>query len=456
MQEERDRIIVMSKIDPLTQLKNRRALFEHLKSELQSQKRKRKKSSQEVWFAVVLLKRFKRINAYVGEIGGDTAIQTIGYRLNQCVDQDAGIVARYSGTEFGIAFTGTKNCFHETIQSIRKALGEVILFKGKEIQLDFAIAAAGSNVAGNTVDALRTAVDSTISKIRREHEQALLFYDEALHKETKQRKLLEEQVRSSVIDGEFVSWFQPILFAKGADKINLEALARWPKNGGIITPDKFIPIATETGLWEVLDNQLFLSACNQIRPLIDLNLVQDLSVNVSPIKFAASNFVERLGDQLADINFPPERLVLEITESALVEDTELFRRQIYALHALGIKIAVDDFGTGYSNLRNLIELPIDSVKIDRSLIKSLITDDRATMLVSTLVQWARAINVSVVAEGVETETQAILLRALGCNRLQGYHFGRAMSSKRLVDRIPVLLQQDSNSDLDNEDTWDAA
>lgn len=441
VQLERDRVVSMATIDPLTQLMNRGALFDHLAGELNAIARQKKKTSREIWFAVVLLKRFKRVNAQLGQIGGDVAIQTVGYRLSQCMDEKSGVIARYSGTEFAVSFSGTKAEFHAVLEQMCKALSAPFSVNGSELTIQFAIAAAGSLVAGKNIDALRTAVDSTISKIRRDDDHCLLVYDQDLHEETKHLRMLEKEVRHSVENEEFVCWFQPILFARDASAINLEALARWPKHGGVISPSQFIPIATDLGLWRHLEQQLFFSACSQSKPLVEIGLVQDVSFNVSPIQFIAPDFVKNLNEQLARIGFPADRLVLEITENALVDEPDLVARQIHALHELGVKIAVDDFGTGYSNLRNLIELPIDSVKIDRSLIKNLERDNRAAMLVGTLVQWARAINVSVVAEGVETETQAILLRALGCNRLQGFYFGRAMSAKRLEDRIPVLLQQ---------------
>ena len=448
VQHERDRVITASTIDPLTGLLNRGALFDYLDAELDKLRRKKTKSKAEIWFAVILLKRFKRVNAQIGQIGGDVAIETVGERIRQCVNESHGVVARYSGTEFGVVFSGSKDDFSAALEQMCSALGHPISFEENMVPVPFAIAAAGTSVAGETIDALRTAVDSTISKIRRDQDHHLLIYDKDLHHETQQRKSLEKEVRISVEQREFVCWFQPILFAKGANSINLEALARWPKHGGVISPSQFIPIATDLGLWRTLEKQLFFSACEQVKPLVELNLVQDLSINISPIQFVAPDFVPHLRQQLAEIDFPANRLVLEITENALVDDYEAVASQIHALHELGVKIAVDDFGTGYSNLRNLIELPIDSVKIDRSLIKNLDRDNRATMLVSTLVQWARAINVSVVAEGVETETQAILLRALGCNRLQGFHFGRAMSAKRLEDRVPILIQQGLGQSLD--------
>jgi diguanylate cyclase (GGDEF)-like protein len=438
---ERDRVVTMSEIDFLTQLPNRNALLQRLNDELLEQAQSKPGVRKEVWLAVILIKRFKRINSRLGQIGGDIALQSVGYKLNQSLVSYKGYAARYSGTEFAVVFIGDLEKFEELLLNITESLDQPLAISGKKITLETSIAAAGSQTAGTSVDQLRTAVDSALSKVRRNETQRVLIYDKNLHEEFEQRKTLEHEVRMSIQLNEFVSWFQPIIYADNTPSICLEALARWPKHGGIVTPNEFIPAASDLGLWEDLDHQLFMSACQQAKSLIAKNLVHDLSINVSPSQFLIPGFVETLRDQLNKVGFPHGRLILEITENALIVEPKEIANQIHALHALGIKVAVDDFGTGYSNLRNLIDLPIDTVKIDRSLIKELGHDNRATMLVSTLVQWARAINVSVVAEGVENETQALLLRALGCDKLQGFHYGRAMPAALLADRIPLLLNK---------------
>ena len=441
IERERDRVVTVSKTDFLTQLPNRTAFLHRLHDELLKLSQATPRERKEVWFAVVLIKRFKRVNARLGQIGGDTVLQSVAYRLSQSIPYGRGGAARFSGTEFAVLFTGKLEEFEDLLLNMTEALNVPLDISGKQITLEIAIAAAGSEIAGASVDQLRTAVDSTLSKVRRDASNQVLIYDKKMHKEIEHRKTLEREIRTSIEHSEFVSWFQPIIYAHEATSICLEALARWPKHGGIVTPDEFIPAASDLGLWEDLDHQLFMSACRNAKSLIGKNLVHDLSVNVSPSQFLVPNFVETLRNQLNDIGFPYDRLILEITENALIEEPREIAEQIHALHTLGIKVAIDDFGTGYSNLRNLIDLPIDTVKIDRSLIAALGHDHRATSLVSTIVQWARAIDVSVVAEGVENETQAMLLRALGCAKLQGFHFGRAMPAARLADRIPTLLDR---------------
>ncbi len=441
IERERDRVVTMSQTDFLTQLPNRTALLQSLHDELLKQSQSKPRERKEVWLAIVLIKRFKRVNARLGQIGGDIALQSVAYRLSQSLPSEKGRAARYSGTEFAIVFTGELEEFEDLLIKVTEALNVPIKISGKQITLEISVAAAGSGIAGESIEELRSAVDSTLSKVRRDASSNVLIYDKNLQKEIEHRKNLEREIRTSIQHSEFVSWFQPIIYANEATSICLEALARWPKHGGIVTPDEFIPAASDLGLWEDLDHQLFMSACRNAKPLIAANLVHDLSVNVSPSQFLVPEFIETLRRQLNDVGFPYDRLILEITENALIEEPQEMAEQIHALHTLGIKVAIDDFGTGYSNLRNLIDLPIDTVKIDRSLIAALGQDHRATSLVSTLVQWARAINVSVVAEGVENETQALLLRALGCAKLQGFHFGRAMPAARLTDRIPFLLEQ---------------
>jgi len=152
--------------------------------------------------------------------------------------------------------------------------------------------------------------------------------------------------------------------------------------------------------------------------------------------------------QLSDIGFPPEHLVVEITEESFIENMDAVREQLFALKAIGVNIALDDFGSGYSNLRSLVGLPLSKIKLDRSLIWEMESNHKIVMLVSTLIQWARASDLEVVAEGIETEMQAMLLRSLGCNSLQGYLYGRALPARLLVPRFEL-----ADGDQKLEEKW---
>ncbi|MEO9968445.1 MAG: bifunctional diguanylate cyclase/phosphodiesterase [Hyphomonadaceae bacterium] len=435
---ERDRVVRMSKTDFLTQLPNRAAVLEKLRQDLKTHDQGDHEFDPETWLVLILLQRFKRINGVLGQIGGDRLIKAVGERIRSATD-DTDMAARFSGTEFALILSGGKAKLKATLDRVSRALEKPFMVDGKEITVEYALAAAGSKLAGSDVDQMRAAVDSTISRSRRCGSGNVEIYDETICNELREREDMERALKDAIGRDEIVPWFQPIVMSRDSRSICLEALARWPTGGVLVSPDKFLPIARDLGLWEELNEHLFATACTQAKPWVESGHVGDLSFNISPAQLVRSNFVMRLQALLERTGFPPDHLILEITENVLIENPTFAAEQMHDLHALGIKIAVDDFGTGYSNLGSLIGLPIDAVKIDRSLVWEMEHDNRAAMLIGTLVQWARAINVSVVAEGVETETQALLLRALGCDRLQGYLFGRAMSAKNIETRMPELL-----------------
>mgnify|MGYP000704693930 CR=1 FL=1 len=216
IERERDRVVAMSQTDFLTQLPNRTAVLQSLHDELLNQSQSKPRERKEVWLAIVLVKRFKRVNARLGQIGGDIALQSVAYRLSQSLPSEKGRAARYSGTEFAIVFTGELEEFEDLLIKITEALNVPIEISGKQITLEISIAAAGSGIAGASVDQLRTAVDSTLSKVRRDASNNVLIYDKKLHKEIEQRKTLEREIRTSVQHSEFVSWFQPIIYANEA------------------------------------------------------------------------------------------------------------------------------------------------------------------------------------------------------------------------------------------------
>ena len=391
VEQERDRIEQVARTDTLTQLLTRGCFLKQLDASLARHIETNKpKSRRELWLIVIRLKRFKRVNELLGQHGADHVLQVIAQRLTAFISDKAGVVARYSGTEFALFYETEEIELQSDLKTLCAQIDETIRVGERDFIVEYAIAGAGSKLAGHSVDSLRNAVDRVLSKVRRSDRTSIMIYDEAQRDDARFRKQIEDEIKISITRQEFIPWFQPILYSRDSRHICLEALARWPKHGGIIRPDQFIPVANDLGLWQDIDKQLFATACTQVKPLIDSGQVKDLSINVSPLQLIMPDFIRGLQHLLARAEFPASNLILEITEEVLIEDIALIHAQIQRLHELGIKIAVDDFGTGYSNLKNLIGLPIDAVKIDRSLVMDIERDNRATMLISTLVQWASA------------------------------------------------------------------
>ena len=227
-------------------------------------------------------------------------------------------------------------------------------------------------------------------------------------------------------------WFQPVVDAASGAVSGVEVLARWnhPRHG-LIGPDKFVPIAEELGLIGRIDAAIFDMACIETAAWVREGLIQSVSCNVSPRELLDVNFADNLIERIRANGLPPEALIVEITENFLMQDMDLARRHIERLAAYSVRVALDDFGIGYSNLRALMQLPIDTVKIDRSLTLGIGKDERVTALIRLLAQTTRALGLSFVAEGVEDESHAIHLRAIGCSKMQGFYFARPMPRQEM-------------------------
>jgi predicted signal transduction protein with EAL and GGDEF domain len=257
-------------------------------------------------------------------------------------------------------------------------------------------------------------------------------FDAELRAENERRRTLEAELKRAIPAGEIEPWFQPVVEARDGRFVGVEVLARWrhPEQG-LLTPGAFVPIAEELGLIGRIDEAVFEAACARAAPWVAEGLIEQISCNVSPRDLIDPGFSRRLIARLAATALPATALTVEITESFLLQDLALARRHIERLAAKGVRIALDDFGTGYSNLRALMHLPIQTVKLDRSLICDVGRDPRVSKLVGSLLHAARALGVRVVAEGVEEEAQALFLRSAGCERMQGYLFARPMDAEAM-------------------------
>ncbi|MBA4339051.1 MAG: hypothetical protein C0421_09410 [Hyphomonas sp.] len=431
---ERDRVLTMSRTDFLTQLPNRSALLDLIDERLAA----RRPQGEHVWLFLVNLQHFQFINAALGPRGGDAVLRGVAERLHAVASRYSAVAGRFSGTEFAILLEAGASGIEDLGNEILTLIEQPILLDGREVRVEVAMAAAGTNLAERTTNALRLAADSALVKCRAEKARGVYWFDEKLLAETERRQQLEILLRGAIQRREIEPWFQPIIHPRDPEAISLEVLARWPEQGCLIAPGEFLPLAEDMGQRVALDSWLVQQACIQALPWLRSGRVREISVNVSPRDLMAPGFAQEFAATVAATGFPLESLVVEVTEAVFIENLDLMREQLFELTRTGVRIALDDFGTGYSNLRSLVGLPFSKIKLDRSLIGEMETSDRVAMLVSTLVQWARASNLEIVAEGVETEMQSILLKSLGCSSLQGYLFGRAMSARNLEKRFEML------------------
>jgi predicted signal transduction protein with EAL and GGDEF domain len=278
---------------------------------------------------------------------------------------------------------------------------------------------------GRTAADLLQRGDAAMSRAK-EDRGAYKFFDSSIDEELKSKAALESELRAAIPQGDIVPYFQPVLSLDDGSLSGYEVLARWPhRERGMISPTEFIPVAEEAGLVDAMFWALLAQACAKA-----LSVPGDfmLAVNISPSQVRDQWFPEKVLRTLRETGFPPQRLEIEVTETAMIGDVQRAKSALMSLKNQGVKVALDDFGTGYSSLYLLRALPIDKLKIDRSFVATLTTDRESATIVGALVGLGKALGLQITAEGVEDEATANMLRAMGCEFAQGYLFGAAIEA----------------------------
>jgi EAL domain-containing protein (putative c-di-GMP-specific phosphodiesterase class I) len=265
------------------------------------------------------------------------------------------------------------------------------------------------------------------------------IFDRAMHADALARLQMETDLRRALENDEFQLHYQPIVDLQSGEVAGFEALLRWEHPlQGMVFPTEVIRVAEETGLIHRLGEWVFFAACRQLRAWNDAGgILKDLSVsvNLSTKQLSQADLVERIQAALSETGIPPHSLKLEITETAVVENSEDAVERLRLLRASGVQLMMDDFGTGYSSLSYLHRLPLDALKIDRSFISRMVRGDKHAQLVETILQLARSVNLKVVAEGVASLDQLDLLRELGCDFGQGYLFSHALPASEVEEYL---------------------
>jgi diguanylate cyclase (GGDEF)-like protein len=424
LEAERARVLHIGRTDSLTGLMNRGAFLSGLSEKLAASAR----FGTVVALYVIDLDRFKEINDTLGHEAGDLLLQEVGVRLDQCAREND-IVARLGGDEFAIIAEMKADGADIAPLGDRlvQALSQPITLLGRQVGPGASVGVATYPNDAQDASDLQRFADMALYKAKSLGRGQWCSFDASLREEGERRRTLEMDLRRAVDAGEITPWFQPVVDASRGVILGVEVLARWrhPEQG-LIPPIRFVPLAEEMGIIGKIDEAVFDQACQLAAPWVAEGSIEYISCNVSPREMLDPDFATRMIERIEAAAFPPEALVVEITETFLLQDLSLARRHIEQLSAYGVRVALDDFGIGYSNLRALMHLPIDMVKLDRSLTVDLSKDVRTEALVRMLVQATRALGLIVVAEGVEDEAHAIALRAAGCARMQGYWFARPM------------------------------
>jgi diguanylate cyclase (GGDEF)-like protein/PAS domain S-box-containing protein len=414
--------------DTLTNLPNRRLLLDRLEQALASFKR----TGQFGALVFIDLDNFKYLNDTRGHLTGDLLLVQVAQRLTHCF-RDEDTVARIGGDEFVVMLQNLGKSESKAALAVRNAGEKVLVELNKAYLLDgqehfsspsIGIALFEEDVT-NLEDLLKRA-DLAMYKVKATGRNAMMFFDAQMQKVTNARISIEQDLRFGLSNGQLCLYFQPQIH--GVSKvIGAEALLRWlHPTRGMVPPIEFIPLAEETQLIVSIGDWVLERACDQILVWSKSPDTEHLllSVNVSARQFNMPNFFDKLEALLLKTGANPARLILEITESLLLTDMEKIIERMQALKALGIGFSLDDFGTGYSSLSYLKRMPLNQLKIDKSFVRDINTDVNDIAIIQAIISMGRALDIHVIAEGVEDSTQLNALAGLGCEYFQGYLFGR--------------------------------
>ncbi|OLB74313.1 MAG: hypothetical protein AUI14_23840 [Actinobacteria bacterium 13_2_20CM_2_71_6] len=436
-----DKLARQATHDTLTGLPNRALVLDRLEQALRRAGRDRR--SMAVLF--VDLDRFKLVNDSLGHEAGDKVLRTVAGRLLALV-RGRDTVARLAGDEFVLITedlddVGDAVCIAE--QVVATLSEPIVLVAGageREVSIGASVGIVLSDGTGPLApdDLLRDA-DVAMYRAKQRGRGRVEIFDDALRVAVERRMQTQEELRRAIDSGQLVPYYQPIVDARTHEVLGFEALARWQHpTRGLLGADAFIDVAMESGLIVPMGAAILAQACDQVarwqaeRPD---RAGLHVAVNVSAEQFGHPSFVATVAAVLAETGLDPNDLWLEITETSIMADAEAAGDTLRAIRALGVHLSIDDFGTGYSSLAYLRRFPVEALKVDRSFVAGLGRDREDEAIVAMVVSLARTLDLFVVAEGVETAAQLAQLERLGCDVVQGYHFGRPTPAGEVWQRV---------------------
>ncbi|THD54570.1 MAG: EAL domain-containing protein [Bradyrhizobium sp.] len=401
--------------DALTDLPNRALFHERLRQELVQIV-----PGEQMAVLYIDIDEFKSVNDSLGHMIGDELLKSVATRLGQCV-AGTDFVARLGGDEFAIVQTSVKNPAEvaDLATRVLDAIRAPYECLGHQVASDASIGIALAPQHGADLDQILKNADLAMYAAKSAGRRTWRFFEPTMDAQVKARRMLETDLRKAVADEALEVYYQPCVSLQSNTITGCEALVRWRHaERGMISPAEFIPIAEETGLINELGEWVLAAACAEAATWPD---DIKLAVNVSPVQFRSGTLALKIVAALAASGLQANRLELEITEAVLIRDDDAALEILHQLRAIGVRIALDDFGTGYSSLSYLQRFPFDKIKIDRCFVND-IAEPGGSSIVQAVVNIAAARHMTTTAEGVETQRQLELLRALGCTEMQGYLF----------------------------------
>ena len=422
--------------DVLTGLPNRSLLQDRLGQAIAFAQR----SGRAVWVMLIDLDRFKFVNDSMGHKAGDVLLVTVAARLRSSL-RDADTVARLSGDEFVVILNEHTDepLSPAVVQRVMDAVAQPVLLGNKEFFVTCSIGVAVFPSEGTSSEHLIEHADIAMYRAKKLGRNNFQFYTPAMNEESLERVRIEGALRTALERDEFVLHYQPQVELESGRIVGMEALIRWRHPElGMVPPGRFVPIAEETGLIVQIGAWVMRTACAQNKAWQDAGLPRlRVAVNLSARQFGASDLIDSLEAALQDTGLAPDCLEIELTESLFMSDVTPAVELLHRMKAIGVKLSIDDFGTGYSSLSYLSRFPIDVLKIDRSFVADITHDANDAAIVSSIIGLAHNLQLSVIAEGVETAEQLAYLRSRGCDEMQGYYFSKPLPA----DEFERMLRQ---------------
>jgi len=424
--------------DGLTGLPNRALFMEKLRAAAQ---RQREQAEHAFALLVINVDRFQFVNDSLGHVMGDQLIIAVAHRLKSCLRPED-ILARLGGDEFAILLEDAESATDAAriAERIHRDLEQPFELSGHEIFATASIGIAPSTVACDGPEVMLRDADTALHRAKTKGRARHEVFNASMHTHAVELLKLEGDLRRAIEREEFEIYFQPIVALENWKIAGFEALLRWKHpERGLVLPEEFIPLAEETGLIIPIAKWVLLGACRQAsqwQAAYPSDPPLSVSVNLSSRNLAHPDLFEQVDAALVQSGLNGASLGLEITESALIENSDHALSVLASLRALNIRLQIDDFGTGYSSLSYLQQFPIDTLKIDRSFTTRMPGDGQSTEIVRTILSLARNLHLSVVAEGVETREQADSLHELHCELAQGFFFHPPLGT----DQVSTLLR----------------
>ena len=430
LKEAAEEIERLAFYDPLTGLPNRRLLQDRLKMAVSTSRRNQRKGA----LLFIDLDNFKTLNDSLGHDFGDLLLQEVAFRLVDTV-RAVDTIARLGGDEFVVVLSGLSEQDGEAAhqaesvaKKISTSLNQPYRLAGHDYHTSPSIGIVLFVSNDQSIEELLKRADIAMYQAKASGRNSIRFFDPQMQADIALRLGLEEDLRLALLQQQFLLCFQPQVDDAG-HATGAEVLLRWnhPQRGWI-SPADFIPLAEQTGLILGIGDWVLRAACLQIDIWSGIDQFRELqlAVNVSARQFSQPDFVEQVCQIVRDSDINPNRLKLELTESAVLDDVDDAVQKMRALREFGVCFSMDDFGTGYSSLASLKKLPIDQLKIDQSFVRDIASCTDDAVIVQTIIAMAQSLGMEVIAEGVETEQQQRFLIAQGCRLFQGYLFGRPM------------------------------